>query len=48
MALDGERETLKKAHRQTDPAAWEAKAASRTKSIDGLPTRATDRYIMGD
>jgi hypothetical protein len=48
MTLEGERETLKKTHRQSDPAAWEAKMAGRTRSIDGLPTRATDRYIAGD
>lgn len=48
MSLEGERETLKKAHRQSDPAEWEAKMAKRTHSIDGLPTRATDRYICGD
>ncbi len=48
MALEGERETLKKAHRQSDPAAWEAKMAKRTRSIDGLPTRATDRFISGE
>lgn len=48
MALEGERETLKKAHRQSDPAQWEAKMAARTRSIDGLPTRATDRYIPGE
>lgn len=48
MALEGERETLKKAHRQSDPAQWEAKMAARTQSIDGLPTRATDRFIAGD
>lgn len=47
MTLEGERDTLKKAHRQSDPAHWEAKMASRTRSIDGLPTRATDRYIAG-
>ena len=47
MSLEGERETLKKAHRQSDPAEWEKKAAGRTTSIDGLPTRATDRYISG-
>ncbi len=47
MSLEGERETLKKAHRQSDPAEWEAKTAKRTSSIDGLPTRATDRYISG-
>lgn len=48
MTLEGERETLKKAHRQSDPAQWEAKVAARTRSIDGLPTRATDRYFAGD
>lgn len=48
MALQSERETLKKAHRQSDPAQWEAKMAARTRSIDGLPTRATDRYIAGE
>lgn len=48
MRLEGERETLKKAHRQSDPAEWEAKTASRVTSIDGLPTRATDRFIAGD
>ncbi|MEL7199879.1 MAG: pyridoxamine 5'-phosphate oxidase family protein [Pseudomonadota bacterium] len=47
MSLEGERDTLKKAHRQSDPAEWEAKMARRTSSIDGLPTRATDRYIKG-
>jgi Pyridoxamine 5'-phosphate oxidase len=48
MALEGERETLKKAHRQSDPEQWAAKVAKRTRSIDGLPTRATDRYIAGE
>lgn len=48
MSLEGERETLKKAHRQSEPADWEAKMASRTTSIDGLPTRATTRYIAGE
>jgi hypothetical protein len=48
MTLAGERDTLKKAHRQSDPAAWTAKVARRTRSIDGLPTRATDRYIAGE
>lgn len=48
MAMEGERETLKKAHRQSDPAEWEAKMAKRVRSIDGLPTRPTDRYIAGD
>ncbi len=48
MALEGERDTLKKAHRQSDPDAWMAKTAGRTRSIDGLPTRPTDRYFAGD
>ena len=48
MTLKGERETLVKAHRQTEPSAWEAKTAKRTTSIDGLPTRASNRYIAGD
>jgi Pyridoxamine 5'-phosphate oxidase len=48
MVLERERETLKKAHRQSDPGEWEAKMALRTRSIDGLPTRATDRYIAGE
>ena len=48
MSLEGERETLKKVHRQADPEKWTAKTAARTTSIDGLPTRATDRFIAGD
>ena len=48
MSLDKERETLVKYHAQSDPAKWEAKMAGRTRSIDGLPTRATDRYIAGE
>ncbi|MEY4472856.1 MAG: hypothetical protein RL671_1160 [Pseudomonadota bacterium] len=48
MTLDQERETLVKYHAQADPAKWEAKVAARTRSIDGLPTRATDRYIAGE
>jgi hypothetical protein len=48
MTLERERETLQKAHRQSDPVQWEAKMAARTRSIDGLPTRATDRYIAGE
>jgi hypothetical protein len=47
MQLERERETLTKYHAQSDPTKWEAKMAGRTKSIDGLPTRATDRYIAG-
>jgi len=48
MTLEAERETLVKYHRQADPAQWQAKTARRTRSIDGLPTRATDRYIPGE
>lgn len=48
MTLESERETLRKAHRQSDPQAWTEKMAKRTRSIDGLPTRATDRYIAGE
>jgi hypothetical protein len=45
MELKAERETLVKYHRQADPEAWMEKTAGRVKSIDGLPTRATDRYF---
>ena len=31
-----------------DPAEWLEKFEGRTRSIDGLPTRPTDRYIAGD
>ena len=48
MELQNERETLQKYHRQADPAAWVEKLQGRTQSIDGLPTRATDRYIAGE
>ena len=43
-----ERHTLKKAHAQMEPEAWVARAQTRTSSIDGLPTRPTDRYFEGD
>ena len=48
MAYEAERPTLKKAHAQADPGQWESKMAGRTRSIDGLSTRATDRYIAGE
>lgn len=48
MALERERATLTKYHAQSDPAAWVKKLSKRTRSIDGLPTRATDRFIAGD
>ena len=47
MQYESERLTLAKAHGGADPQAWEAKVAGRTKSIDGLPVRPTDRYIQG-
>ena len=48
MELQNERETLQKYHRQADRALWVEKFQGRTKSIDGLPTRPTDRFIAGD
>lgn len=45
MQYERERDTLKKAHRQTDPEAWLARTAGRTRSIDGLPTTPTTRYF---
>lgn len=48
MQMDRHRETLVKYHAQQDPDKWAAKYGARDKSIDGLPTRPTDRYITGD
>ncbi len=48
MELQHERETLQKYHRQADPDLWVEKLQGRTKSIDGLPTRPTDRFIPGE
>jgi hypothetical protein len=48
MTLESERDTLQKYHRQSDPAQWVEKMSGRVKSIDGLPTRPTDRFIAGD
>ena len=48
MQFEAERETLKKAHRQIEPEAWLEKTAGRTKSIDGLKTRASTEYIAGE
>jgi hypothetical protein len=45
MKLERERDTLTKYHAQSDPDAWLSKMQGRTRSIDGLPTRPTDRYI---
>ena len=47
MAVEAERATLVKYHAQADPAAWTDKFRVRTRSIDGLPARPTDRYIAG-
>ena len=48
MHVDKERETLVKYHRQSDPEKWVEKLQGRTRSIDGLPTRPTDRFIAGN
>jgi Pyridoxamine 5'-phosphate oxidase len=45
MAFERERDTLQKAHMQIEPDAWVARAKGRTKSIDGIETRPTDRYF---
>lgn len=47
MDLGKHRETLPKYHAQFDPQKWVGKMAKRTTSIDGLPTRPTDRFIAG-
>ncbi len=47
MHVDHERATLTKYHAQSDPEKWVTKMAGRTQSIDGLPTRPTDRFIAG-
>jgi len=48
MELQHERDTLQKYHRQADRDLWIEKFKGRTKSIDGLPTRPTDRFITGE
>lgn len=45
MELKKERPTLVRYHAQTDPQKWLEKVASRTKSIDGLPVRASAVYF---
>ena len=47
MTLEKDRLTLVKAHAQSDPAEWAGKNKRRRESIDGLPTRPTDRFIAG-
>jgi len=48
MTVERPRETLTKYHAQQDPAKWVAKFQGRTRSIDGLPTRPTDRFVGGN
>ncbi|MFM5932146.1 MAG: pyridoxamine 5'-phosphate oxidase family protein [Novosphingobium sp.] len=48
MSHEVHRETLVKFHSGKDPDEWTAKYGSRTRSIDGLPARPTDRYIPGE
>ena len=48
MTLERERPSLLKHHANADPVEWAGKYRTRRKSIDGLPTRTTDRYIAGD
>ena len=45
MQFERERQTLQKAHRQSDAEEWLAEAAARTRSIDGLPTTPTTHYF---
>ncbi len=48
LKLDHERKALVKYHAAKNPDKWAAQYRSRDRSIDGLPTRPTDRYIAGD
>lgn len=48
MTLDRERDTLTRYHAQIPADKWIADYETRITSIDGLPTRATDRYIAGE
>lgn len=48
MQFERERETLVKYHRNAEPKAWLDRRRGRTRSIDGLPLRNSDRYIAGD
>ena len=47
MAFEKERSSLLKHHANADPNEWAGKHRTRRTSIDGLPARATDRYIAG-
>jgi hypothetical protein len=48
MTFEKERSSLLTHHAQADPVEWAGKHRTRRTSIDGLPARATDRYIAGD
>lgn len=48
MDYERQRDTLVKYHAKADPREWAGKHKRRRTSIDGLPTRTTDRYIAGD
>ena len=48
MTLEKERDSLVKYHAQQDPDLWAERYSARNRSIDGLPTRPTDRYIAGN
>ena len=48
MEFERERDTLVKYYAGRDPEAFVARRRSRDRSIDGIPTRPTDRYFAGD
>lgn len=48
MQFERERDTLQKAHRQSDPEEWVAKQQGRSNSIDGLPVTPPSQFITGD
>jgi hypothetical protein len=48
MTLEKERDTMIKWHVQKDPEDWVRTYQGRTRSIDGIPTRPTDRFISGE
>ena len=47
-AVERERDTLVKYYAGRDPEEFVARRRSRGHSIDGIPTRPTDRYFAGD
>ena len=48
MEFERERDTLGKYYAGRDPEEFVARRRSRDRSIDGIPTRPTDRYFAGD